>query len=146
MIAYRYNPDTKIYEGTQPCQRDPVASEREGKDVYLLPGDCTYAEPLSAKEGFDVVFDTTEQHWKYVEAKKDEMPEQEPYVPTLADKINQLDGQYQSDKEELMRYYLEFAIAGDKEGMYEIKAELVTLAEQYDADLAALKGGEDNGN
>lgn len=37
MIAYRYNPDTKIYEGTQPCQRDPVASERAGKDVYLLP-------------------------------------------------------------------------------------------------------------
>lgn len=49
MIAYRYNPDTKIYEGTQPCQRDPVASERAGKDVYLLPGNCTYVEPPEAK-------------------------------------------------------------------------------------------------
>lgn len=58
----------------------------------------------------------------------------------MEDKIRQLDGQYQSDKEELMKYYLEFAIAGDKEGMYEIKAELNSLADQYDSALAELKG------
>lgn len=39
-----------------------------------------------------------------------------------------------------MKYYLEFAIAGDKEGMYEIKAELNSLADQYDSALAELKG------
>lgn len=138
MIAYRYNPDTKIYEGTQPCQRDPVASARVGRDVFLLPGDCTYTVPPEAKEGYNIVWDG--EAWEYKEIPVES--ESEPYVPTLADKVNQLDGQYQIDKQELMRYYLEFAIAGDSEGMDEIKAELEALAEQYDVDIAALKGGE----
>lgn len=138
MIAYRYNPDTKIYEGTQPCQRDPVASAKAGKDVYLLPGDCTYIVPPEAKEGYNIVW--TGEEWEYQEIPVEPEPEPVPYVPTLEDKISQLDGQYQSDKEELMKYYLEFAITGDKEGMYEIKAELNSLAEQYDSALAELKG------
>lgn len=146
MIAYRYDIEQgNKYVGEQTCQRDPIASMRAGEDVFLLPGDCTYKEPLPSKDGFDVIFDTTEQQWEYIEAKKEETSEPEPYVPTLGDKISQLDGQYQSDKEELMRYYLEFAITGDKEGMYEIKAELNSLAEQYDTALAELKGEMNNG-
>lgn len=135
MFAYRYNPDTKIYEVTQECQRDPIASEKAGEDIYLLPGDCTYTEPPEAKEGCNIVWNG--EAWEYQEIPVE--PEQEPYVPTLQDKINQLDGQYQRDKQELMRYYTEFMIAEDKEGMAEIKAELNGLDEQYDAALAELK-------
>lgn len=143
MIAYRYDIEQgNKYAGEQTCQRDPVASEKAGEDIYLLPGNCTYEEPLPAKDGFDVIFDTTTQQWVYTEAKKEETHEPEPYVPTLADKINQLDVQYRSNKQELMRYYLEFAIAGDEEGMAEIKAELNGLDEQYDAALVELKGEE----
>ena len=54
----------------------------------------------------------------------------------------QLDAQYQANKAQLMQYYLEFSITEDTEGMASIKQELSDLAAQYDADLAALKGGE----
>lgn len=143
MIAYRYDieQDNK-YDGEQPCQRDPIASLKAGKDVFLLPGNCTYVEPPEQKDGYDIVFDIAANMWKYAEAKKEEMQKPEPYVPTAEDKLNLLDGQYQSDKQELMRYYLEFAIAGDEEGMAEIKQELAELARQYDIDFAELEGAE----
>ena len=41
-----------------------------------------------------------------------------------------------------MQYYFEFSIADNAEGMEAIKAELEALNQQYDNDLAELKGGE----
>ena len=41
-----------------------------------------------------------------------------------------------------MQYYFEFSINDNTAGMESIKQELADLATQYDADLAALKGGE----
>lgn len=144
MIAYRYDPEQgNKYAGEQTCQRDPVASERAGKDVYLLPGNCTYIAPPEKKEGFDIVWNDKNESWGYQEHKDDTPKKLKPYVPTLEDKINALDNQYQYEKQTLMGYYVEFMLAGDTDSMEEIKAELVTLAEQYDADLAALKGGEE---
>lgn len=143
MFAYRYNGDTKIYEDTQECQRDPIASMRAGKDIFLLPGNCTYTEPPEPKEGFDIVWNDDEESWGYQEHKDDTPKEPEPYVSTLEDKINQLDNQYQYEKQTLMGYYMEFMLAGDTAGMAEIKEELADLAEQYDADLAELKGEDE---
>lgn len=145
MIAYRYDTEQKNkYAGEQPCQRDPIASLKAGKDVFLLPGDCTYTPPLPQKEGFDIVFDIAKRAWEYVEAKKEEKPaEPEPYEPTVEDKVNQLDSQYEQDKKTLQGYYMDFMIAGDTDSMESIKAELEALAEQYDSDLATLKGGEE---
>lgn len=73
MIAYRYNPDTKIYDGTQPCQRDPVASERAGKDIFLLPGDCTYTEPPEVKENYNIKWNG--EAWEYEEIPIESEPE-----------------------------------------------------------------------
>lgn len=145
MIAYRYDTEqNNKYAGEQPCQRDPIASLKAGKDVFLLPGDCTYTPPLPQKEGFDIVFNIEKSEWEYVEAKKEEKPaEPEPYEPTVEDKVNQLDSQYEQDKKTLQGYYMDFMIAGDTEGMESIRAELAALAEQYDSDLEALKGGEE---
>ena len=144
MIAYRYDTEqNNKYAGEQPCQRDPIASLKAGKDVFLLPGDCTYEKPLTAKEGFDIVFDIIRNAWEYVETEKEEEEEPAEQEPTLEDKVNQLDGQYWQDKNTLQGYYMDFMIAGDTEGMESIKAELEALAEQYDSDLEALKGGEE---
>ena len=44
MIAYRYD-DKFMYVGVQPCQRDPIASAKAGKEIYLLPAQCTYEAP-----------------------------------------------------------------------------------------------------
>ena len=142
MIAYRYDTEQKNkYAGEQPCQIDPIASLKSGRDVFLLPGDCTYEKPLTAKESFDIVFDIARNEWEYVEVEKEEEPaEQEP---TLEDKVNQLDSQYWQNKNTLQGYYMGFMIAGDIEGMESIKRELTALATQYDTDIEALKGGEE---
>ena len=140
MIAYRYD-DKFMYVGVQTCQRDPIASARAGKEIFLLPGNCTYTVPPEPKEGFNIMWNG--EAWEYQEIPVEPEPETpEPHVPTVEEKIAQLDSQYQSDKQVLQGYYVEFMIAGNVAGMEAVKQELADLAEQYDADLATLKGGE----
>lgn len=45
MIAYNYNAETGFYNGEVECQKDPLASIVERKDVWLTPGDCTLVKP-----------------------------------------------------------------------------------------------------
>ena len=71
-----------------------------------------------------------------------ECVEVELTTPPKEVQIAQLDAQYQSDKAQLMQYYFEFSITEDTDGMESIKAELEALNQQYDNDLAELKGGE----
>ena len=78
MKAYRYNSENKKYEGEATCQIDPLESEIAGKEIYLLPADCTYEVPPEAKEGFDIVWNGNA--WEYKEQEKPK--EEEPYVPT----------------------------------------------------------------
>lgn len=118
MIAYRYNPDTKIYEGTQPCQRDPVASERAGKDVYLLPGNCTYVEPPEAKEGYEIKW--TGEAWEYEEIPVEPEPET-PQPPEIDPE--------QTAETEISR--------GD---MLEMMAEMQETIISLQAEIASLKG------
>ena len=142
MKAYRFNPDTLIFEGEQERQIDPVASRKAGKEIYLMPANCTMSKPPAGKDGFDIVFDKGK--WSYKEQEKKEEPSQpEPYEPTTEDKISVLDSQYEQDKKTLQGYYLDFMIAGDTEGMESIKGELTALVTQYDTDIEALKGGEE---
>lgn len=142
MKAYRFNPDTLIFEGEQERQIDPVASRKAGEEIYLMPANCTDVEPPAGKAGFDIIFEAGK--WSYKEQEKKEEPSQpEPYEPTTEDKINQLDSQYEQDKKTLQGYYLDFMIAEDTEGMESIKAELTALVTQYDSDIEALKGGEE---
>lgn len=139
MKAYRYNPVTLIFEGEQERQIDPIASRKAGKTIYLIPANCTTVEPLTVKEGYDIIFDGT--NWAYQEQeKKDEQQEQKSDETAAADEAASLDSQYKSNKKALQAYYIDFLIAGDEEGMSEIKAELASLAEKYDSDIANLEG------
>lgn len=70
-------------------------------------------------------------------------PKPDDWVDTTEDKTKQLDSQYEQDKKTLQGYYLDFMIAGDTDGMEQIKGELTALATQYDSDIEALKGGEE---
>lgn len=85
MKAYRYNSENKKYEGEATCQIDPLESQIAGKEIYLLPADCTYEVPPEEKEGFDIIFDG--ESWEYKEQEK--KPEDEPYEPTEKDKTQQ---------------------------------------------------------
>lgn len=142
MKAYRYNPVTLIFEGEQERQIDPIASRKAGETIYLMPANCTATEPLTVKEGYDIIFDGT--NWAYREKeKKDGQQEQKTdETITIDDKITSLNSQYESNKKILQDYYIGFLMAEDTEGMNEIKAEFASLAKQYDSDLASLKGAE----
>lgn len=70
-------------------------------------------------------------------------PKPDDWGDTTEDKTKQLDSQYEQDKKTLQGYYLDFMIAGDTDGMEQIKGELTALATQYDSDIEALKGGEE---
>ena len=56
MKAYEFDKSTREYKGAKDCQIDPVGSEKAGKDVWLLPADCTFVEPAKAGEHEVAVF------------------------------------------------------------------------------------------
>ena len=143
MIAYRYD-DKFLYVGVQMCQRDPIASAKAGKEIYLLPAQCTHAVPPEPKDGYNIVSGGEACQYQEIPAEPEPEPETpEPHVPTTEEKIAQLDSQYEQDKKTLQGYYLDFMIAGDTEVMESIKQELADLATQYDTDIEALKEGEE---
>ena len=87
MYAYKYDSDF-YYAGQQDCQLDPIATKREGHEVWLLPANCTWEEPLTDKEGYKIKWNG--EAWEYEEIPVP--PEPEP--PTLEEvkeqKINEL--------------------------------------------------------
>lgn len=82
MIAYQYDSETKKYIGEIERQIDPLESEAQGKDIYLMPANSTDVVPPEAKDGYDIVFNGTD--WEYKEIPKE--PEPEPYEPTELEK------------------------------------------------------------
>ena len=89
MYAYKYD-ENKYYAGQQECQIDPLESEAKGEEIYLLPADCTWAEPLNEKEGYKIKWNGNEWEYELIPIE----PEPEP--PTLEEvkeqKINELKG------------------------------------------------------
>lgn len=84
-ICYRYDQEKKTFQQSEEMHKDPLESKLQGKDVWLLPADCTLIEPPEAKEGFDIIFNG--ESWEYKEQEK--KPEDEPYVPTEKEKTQQ---------------------------------------------------------
>lgn len=65
MQTHRYNHDTKEYLYSEEAFLDPLETEQQGHDVYLLPADSTFMSPLDAKEGYAVCWNGTA--WEYIE-------------------------------------------------------------------------------
>lgn len=84
-ICYRYDQEKKTFQQSEEMHKDPLESKLQGKDVWLLPADCTLIEPPEAKEGFDIIFNG--ESWEYKEQEKEKEPE--PYVPTEKEKTQQ---------------------------------------------------------
>ena len=101
MKAYKYNFENKKYEGEVTCQIDPLESKIAGKEIYLLPADCTYEVPPEEKDGFDIVWNG--DAWEYKEQEKEKEPE--PYVPTedeLKAQVRAVRNQYLKQTDEFM--------------------------------------------
>lgn len=57
MNAYKFNKETKEYEGTQEAQLDPIQTEKQKKEIYLLPINSTFEIPPEKQEGKAIVFE-----------------------------------------------------------------------------------------
>lgn len=75
MKAYKYDSETKKFIGEINRQIDPLESQEQGKEVYLMPANSTDIVPPEQKDGYDIVFNGTD--WEYKEIEKPE-----PYEPT----------------------------------------------------------------
>ena len=73
MKAYMYDEHTKEYIGEVDAQIDPLETELKEEEVYLLPANSTFEEPMEEQEGFKIVFDGE----KWV---AEEIPQSEPEV------------------------------------------------------------------
>ena len=71
-IAYRYNPKTFEYDGSEPCQLDPLESEAQGKQIWLLPAHATYKAPPAEREGYTRVFVPNTAEWVWREDHRGE--------------------------------------------------------------------------
>lgn len=89
MKAYKYDFDY-YYAGQQDCQLDPIATKRDGHDVWLLPANCTWREPLSDKDGYKVKWNGEE--WEYEEIPVPPEPEPPTLDEVKTQKISELKG------------------------------------------------------
>lgn len=63
MLVYKYD-EKGIFAGKEETELDPLESDLQGKDIYLLPPNATFTAPES-KEGFAPVWDG--EKWTHVE-------------------------------------------------------------------------------
>lgn len=75
MTAYTFNTENMEFCGTNSCQIDPVRSEREGKLIYLIPGNSTLVKPPE----FDT--DTQTCKWDGERWNLEDRPSPEPVEP-----------------------------------------------------------------
>lgn len=79
MIAYQYNDDKK-YVGEIDCQLDQLETEISGEEVWLLPANSTFKEPLPEKEGFNVCYNENSAVWEYVAIPQPTIEEKQAQV------------------------------------------------------------------
>lgn len=64
MNVYKYN-DNGEYIGTEEALLDPLETEQQGKNVYLLPANATFTAPPEAQKGYINVWNG--KAWEQVE-------------------------------------------------------------------------------
>ena len=64
MILYTYNEKTKEFTGAQTAFIDPLETQKQGKEVYLVPSNATDKKPLEVKENQAVIFNGSE--WEII--------------------------------------------------------------------------------
>lgn len=73
MKVYRFDEETKKYINAEEAFIDPLESELQGKDIYLLPANCTSQQPPEPKDGYKIKWSGTA--WEYEEIPKEPEPE-----------------------------------------------------------------------
>lgn len=137
MIAYAYDEDMN-YVGEQERQLDPLESMMAGKEVYLMPANCTLKKPPKEKDGYDIFFNG--EGWEYREKVDNSLLP--PYEPTLQEKAQMTQGSYAYQLKELDLMRVVAHVDGDTELAEELAAEREELLEEYAKELEALNNGD----
>lgn len=82
MKVYFYDEITKEFTMSEDALKDPLESKIQGKDVWLLPANATFDEPLPSKDGYKVVYNNG---WKY-----EKLPEPEVTPEPTLDELKLL--------------------------------------------------------
>lgn len=89
MFIYHYHPRTKEFIATTKADIDPMATKREGKEVYMLPANATFTAPPECLENEVCVFKN--EKWLVIEdIRKTKMIRVSKDSMAL-DKVNNLD-------------------------------------------------------
>lgn len=155
--VYTYDEKTKEYKGEQDARLDPLESQLQGKDIYLLPANATFKKPtLKEKDGFVVGFDTKADKWVYLPNYKGRKYYDQNGINEVREVGNLLEGQtliseedaklieegklvFDDKTKKLIEYVepVEFKIS-KKEG------EIETLNNQLIRDIRVLYDGNSN--
>lgn len=65
MNVYKYDEKTKEYIGTEEALLDPLETEQQEKEVYLLPANATFTAPTEPQDGYVNVWNG--EDWQEVE-------------------------------------------------------------------------------
>lgn len=115
---------------------------------------CEFTDEEKAEKLKQGYIEIDEDEWSYYVGNKgngangtgyirgaDGKPTDAPaYVPTKAEKLSQLDTQYEEDKAELSKYYVESVLSGNTDAQTDIKAELDKLTSEYDKKRVEIEG------
>jgi hypothetical protein len=116
---------------------------------------CEFTEEEKAQKIADGYIEISEVEWSYYVGNKgqgkngtgyirgkDGKPVDAPaYVPTKEERLSQLDAQYEADKSELSKYYIEAALSGNTDAQTDIRTELDALTSDYDKKRAEIEEG-----
>ena len=65
MQIYVFDAESREFLRSEEAFLDPLETEQQGKEVYLLPADSTFAAPLAPKPGYAVCWNGTA--WEHIE-------------------------------------------------------------------------------
>lgn len=115
---------------------------------------CEFTDEEKAQKITDGYIEISEDEWNYYVGNKgqgkngtgyirgaDGKPTDAPaYVPTKEERLSRLDAQYEADKAELSKYYVEAVLSGNTDAQTELKAELDALTSEYDKKRVEIEG------
>lgn len=92
MKVYLYDEITKEFIMEEDAHIDPLETKKKGENVYLLPVNATFKEPIQAKEGFKIVFNGNGWEYQEIKVEVEEIPEEKE--PTNEDISQMRQGEY----------------------------------------------------
>ena len=123
------------------------------RETYLS---CEYSDEQKAEMIANGFVEIPEEEWSYYvgnkgmgdngtgyirDAKTGKPISAPPHVPTKAEKLAQLESQYNTDKAELKGYMVDAIIADDTDTVAELKQEMADLEADYEANRKEILEG-----